>query len=258
MAALALGAASCASLPDDPEGRAAAAEANDPLEPFNRAMFSFNTELDRYLLKPVAASYDAVMPDPAKTAIRNALNNLDAPVVFLNDLLQGEPERAIVTLTRFAINSTLGMGGLVDLMGEGGMKGHSEDFGQTLAVWGVPEGPYLVLPLLGPRPPRDLAGFVVDSTVDPFNRYMRAHDHREAIVARTGTDLVDRRAQLLGALEELERSSIDYYAAVRSGYRQRRNIEIANGQSPIESDLYTPLTDDDGAEEMKSKGSKTE
>lgn len=238
VASLVLGAAACASLPEEPDRRAAAVEENDPLEPFNRAMFDFNMTLDQYLMRPVAQGYDAVMPDPAKTAIRNALDNLNAPIVFMNDILQGEFERAVVTLTRFTMNSTLGMGGLVDFMGEGGMEGHSEDFGQTLAVWGVAEGPYLVLPILGPRPPRDLAGFVVDSTADPFNIYMRAHDHGEAIYARTGTDLVDSRARRLGQLEELKRTSLDFYAAVRSAYRQRRTIAIDNGKASTDMDLY--------------------
>ncbi|PJK28101.1 hypothetical protein CVT23_18885 [Minwuia thermotolerans] len=248
-AALLAAAVGCASLPEEGDGREARIEANDPLEPFNRAMFSFNRSLDSYLLKPVAEGYVAVIPRPARTGIRNALDNLNAPIVFMNDLLQGELERAVVTLTRFAFNSTLGMGGLVDFMAEGGMEGHSEDFGQTLAVWGVPEGPYLVLPLLGPRPPRDLAGFAVDSVADPFNRYMRGQDHGEAVYARTGIDMIDQRSRVLGKFEELERTSLDFYSAVRSSYRQRREIAINNGQADPQTDLYNlPPLDDPAAD----------
>ncbi|WP_417517047.1 VacJ family lipoprotein [Minwuia sp.] len=231
--------AACASLPSDPDARAERVEVNDPLEPFNRTMFGFNNALDAAVLKPVAQAYDAILPTPAKGAVRNALNNMGEPITFMNAVLQGEFVRARETLTRFVFNSTFGLGGLVDFMGDLGMKRHDEDFGQTLAVWGVPDGPYLVLPFLGPSQVRDLTGFAVDSFADPVNRTFRGHDIDWAPYARTGTDIVSRRAQLLGKLEELERNSIDFYATIRSGYRQRRQAEITNGAAQAPADLYS-------------------
>jgi phospholipid-binding lipoprotein MlaA len=229
---------SCTSMPDDPTARAAQANANDPLQPFNRTMLAFNTAVDGAVLKPAAQIYKGVVPDPARTAVGNVLDNLSEPITLMNDLLQGEFVRARETTVRFVFNSTIGLGGMIDFMGDVGISRHKEDFGQTLAVWGIPEGPYLVLPLLGPSNFRDLAGYGVDSFVDPVNRTFRGHDAKWAPYARTATDVVHTRSELLGQLEELERTSIDYYTTLRSVYRQRRQNAILNGEPAPADKLF--------------------
>ena len=153
-----------------------------------------------------------------------------SPVIFLNDLLQGELDRAITTAVRFMVNSTIGILGVIDIATEMGLEGHDEDFGQTLAVWGVPEGPYVVLPLFGPSNPRDAIGLVVDFLVDPFNLWAENTDRDFAIFARAGTRAVDLRATHMEALDNLEKTSLDFYATIRSLYRQRRANEIRNGE----------------------------
>lgn len=239
-------AVSCTALTDDPDARAAATEANDPLQPFNRTMFAFNSTVDSGILEPAARIYRGAVPAPARQAIGNALDNLSEPITLMNDLLQGEFVRARETTVRFVLNSTIGLGGTVDFMSEVGIKRHKEDFGQTLAVWGVPEGPYLVLPLLGPSNFRDLAGYGVDSFADPVNRTFRGNDAKWAPWARAGADAVHTRSELLDQLEELERTSIDYYTTVRSVYRQRRQSEILNGKTVPAPSLFAPDGNADG------------
>ncbi len=229
VAAMSLGA--CATRPDPGDAAAMAAyeEANDPVEPLNRYFFQVNDKLiDGLILKPAAQGYDAVVPRFAKDSVRHFLDNLRTPVILVNDMLQGEWDRAGTTITRFGINTTAGVGGLMDPATDWGYPRHGEDFGQTLAVWGTGEGPYLFLPLLGPAPPRDLAGFAVDQAFDPLTYVFW---NRDSVIpmARFVTNGVDLRARNLGTLDEIERTSVDYYAALRSLYRQSRNNEIANG-----------------------------
>lgn len=215
---------------------------NDPFEPVNRAVFGFNRVVDGLVLEPAAELYGLVAPRPVKTAVRNLLDNLTAPVVFANDLLQGERERAGTALGRFMVNSTLGLFGLYDMAAEFGLRAHSEDFGQTLAVWGAGEGPYLVLPLLGPSNPRDLAGRIVDGfLLDPLTYLAPA----SARAARSATEAVVVRYELDPVLDDLERNSLDFYAAVRASYRQRRASEIRNGAPPpLDPSLYQEFPDD--------------
>ncbi len=234
VAALALGAlviTGCATMPSDPEARAAYLEASDPLEPLNRAIFSFNLGLDKALLRPLAAAYNTVLPDPVRDGVRNFLNNLRTPIVLANDVLQGEIGRAGETVGRFLLNSTIGVGGLFDIATELGFEFHDEDFGQTLAVWGVGEGPYLMLPILGPSNPRDAVGLVGEYFADPVVIWTNNTDREWILYTRTGVNTVDRRSRNVKTLEELERTSLDFYAAVRSLYRQRRMDEIRNGES---------------------------
>ena len=228
----ALLAGGCAVMPDpaDKEAVAEFNEINDPAEPTNRAVFGINRGLDAALLKPVATAYRDATPKFFQNRINDALDNLRSPVIFLNDVLQGELERAVTTLVRFIINSTLGLLGLNDIATDLGIKGHNEDFGQTLAVWGVPEGPYVMLPLFGPSNPRDAIGMVVDFLIDPFNIWAGNTDRDFAVFARSGTRAVDLRAIYMEALDELEKSSLDFYASIRSLYRQRRANEINNGE----------------------------
>jgi phospholipid-binding lipoprotein MlaA len=217
--------AGCAT---DPTG------ANDPYENTNRAVFDFNQKVDKYALEPTARAYVAVVPDPARQGIHNFLLNLDLPVTFANDLLQGEMDRAGDTLGRFTVNSTLGIGGLLDPASDFGIPYHKEDFGQTLGTWGVGEGPYIVLPFLGPDPPRDATGQVVDIFLDPTT-YIPIREHFWWSAGRKSLAIIDVRSRNLDTVENIERGSVDYYASVRSLYRQLRNNEIRNGRPDVKN-----------------------
>lgn len=228
--------ASCATQPpsEDHDARAAYQEANDPIEPINRYFFELNRAIDAIALRPMAKVYDGVLPDFVQDMVRNFLFNLRSPVTLANDVLQGKADRAQVTVARIVINSSLGIGGIFDVAASWGWEPHEEDFGQTLAVWGIGEGPYLVLPILGPSPPRDTLGTIVDRFLDPLNFYANNVDEDWVSYARKGIEIVDFRARNLDAFDEIERSSIDLYATVRSLYRQRRANDIRNGEfSPL-------------------------
>ncbi len=223
--------AGCATPPkDDPEALAEFEKANDPIEPFNRVVFDFNLFVDKLIFKPIATMYDGAMPEYGQERVHNVLANMRAPVVFINDVLQGEGERAGVTAGRFAINTTVGVLGIFDVAAEWGLEPHSEDFGQTFAVWGAPEGFYLVLPIFGPSNPRDGLGLLAEAVLDPVNYWARSEDIDELPISRTLATGVDIRARNLATLDEIERTSIDFYAAIRSLYRQRRADEIRNSR----------------------------
>jgi phospholipid-binding lipoprotein MlaA len=203
---------------------------NDPFEGSNRFFFDVNQVLDDILLRPIAVVYREVLPDFARDSVRNFLNNLNAPVIFANDLLQGEGDRAGTTFLRFGINSTLGLGGLFDVAGEMGFDYHDEDFGQTLAVWGAGEGPYFYFPVMGPSNARDFTGFVVDRGFDPLTYVNWGDEDLEYVpIARTALNVIDLRARNIETLDEIERTSVDYYASIRSLYRQSRADAIRNG-----------------------------
>lgn len=229
---IALGLSACATEPTDPNELAAFREANDPLEPMNRYFFDLNNALDELVLKPFAGWYYIGLPNFAQDGIRNAVNNLKTPVVLANDLFQGDLDRAGTTMGRFLINSTLGIAGLIDVASMFGLEYHTEDFGQTLAVWGADEGPYLVLPFVGPSNPRDASGRVVDYFLDPLTYLAWSHDWIDtANYVRAGLDIVDTRARNLRTLDEIKAGAIDYYATIRSLYRQQRNDAIRNGEA---------------------------
>ncbi|MCR4377126.1 MAG: VacJ family lipoprotein [Rhodospirillales bacterium] len=229
----------CASAPNanDPQAVAEYKELNDPIEPLNRTFFEFNRGLDTMLLRPAATFYKAMMPPPLQNLVHNFLNNLKTPVVLLNDVLQGEGQRASDTLARFAINTTVGILGLGDPATGMGFARHGEDFGQTLGVWGSGEGPYLVLPILGPSNPRDAVGKVVDTLTDPIWHYAQNTDREYIPNERLVADAINFRARNLNEINDLQRTSIDYYAAVRDLYRQIRSDEIRNGAAPTNSGL---------------------
>jgi len=208
-------------------------EINDPFEPFNRLMFNTTLAIDKAVLRPTAIVYRAVFPQPIRDSVRNFLNNLDSPVIFTNDLLQGELARAKVTFVRTVVNTTVGIGGLFDVADRWGFPRHREDFGQTLATLGIGEGPYLFIPLFGPANPRDLFGYGTDLFFQPLT-YVQWGDEWYVPIARSGVDLVDLRARNIETLDEIEQTSLDYYASVRSLYRQSRNNEINNGASAVE------------------------
>jgi phospholipid-binding lipoprotein MlaA len=230
LAALAVG--GCATPPTDPAARAEFDQTNDPLEPLNRKIFDFNQFLDRILIKPIAVTYQASVPDEGRTAIRNILSNLREPVVFANNVLQGEFKRAHDTVGRFAMNSTLGVGGIFDLATKAGLEKQSGDFGQTLYSWHVPEGPYLFLPILGPSSPRDAIGYGVDAAADPYGLAISGSTITNANYGRFAINGVDQRAQNIQTLDELQRSSIDFYSELRSLYRQHRAAELRHGEPP--------------------------
>jgi len=209
--------------------------ANDPYESTNRAIFGFNLTIDRLALRPTAERYQTYVPEEVRDSLRGALDNLRSPVIFANDLMQGETGRAGDTLGRFLVNSTLGLGGLFDVATRHGLMGHEEDFGQTLGAWGVGEGPYIVLPLLGPSNPRDAFGLAADQAMDPTH-YIRIKRHMFWIGAREYLNIVDTRARSLEAFDAIERDSLDFYAAARSLARQHRASEIRNGRPPPPED----------------------
>ncbi len=231
---LALFASGCAGAPDPNDAAAVAEynEINDPAEPTMRAVFEFNRTLDHAILKPVAGAYKSTVPDLIREGIYNFLNNLRSPIIFINDILQGEPRRAMQTLARFMVNTTVGFLGFNDQAAALGMPYHNEDFGQTLATWGAEEGSYLVLPIFGPSNPRDAIGMAVDFFMDPINTVVSNLNGDWGIFALKGGRAVDFRARYWDEIEDLEKSSLDYYATVRSLYRQRRNDEIRNGKPP--------------------------
>ncbi|MEE8393562.1 MAG: VacJ family lipoprotein [Rhodospirillales bacterium] len=203
---------------------------NDPIEPVNRFFFGFNEILQDVLLRPIAGIYNDYLPDAVRDGIGNFLGNLNTPVVLANDLLQFEFGRAWETSERFVVNSTVGIGGLFDAA-ENWLEvpGHEEDFGQTLGAWGVGEGFYVVLPVLGPSNPRDGVGkFFVDNYFDLVGIWLDNTDQEELRWARTGVSGVDMYAGLVDELDKIKETSIDYYAAIRSMYRQKRQSEISN------------------------------
>ncbi|WP_225889761.1 MlaA family lipoprotein [Indioceanicola profundi] len=202
---------------------------NDPLEPVNRAVFWFNEALDVVLIRPAAEIYRAVVPDPAQRGVRNVLQNLRSPLDLTNQLLQGDWKGAGTVTKRFLINTTVGIGGIFDVAGQNGLTYEYESFDQTLAVWGVPEGPYLVLPLIGSSSLRDAAGFGVEFLADPVSNYAANTDQDWITYTRAGLTVVDTRAGYIEAIDDLKRNSFDYYAAMRSLYRQRRDGWIRDG-----------------------------
>jgi phospholipid-binding lipoprotein MlaA len=220
----------CAARPDpsDPEAVAEFEQTNDPLEPLNRGMFVVNDGLDTLVLRPAAEAYRIFIPPEIRTSVRNMLGNLRSPVILLNDVLQGETQRAGTTLGRFVLNTTLGVGGIFDVATGFGLPGHGEDFGQTLAVWGAEEGPYLFLPVLGPSNPRDLIGTGVDAVSNPFTWISGDAWLDTVTAARIGLQALDTREGLIEPLDALRQGSLDPYAALRSAYRQRRAAEIRN------------------------------
>jgi phospholipid-binding lipoprotein MlaA len=240
----------CATRPheSDIEALAEYKAINDPLEPTNRAIFAFNNFLDRIILEPIAKGYRYITPKPVRTGISNFLKNLSSPIIFANDLLQGEPRRSGTTVARFAVNTTVGILGIFDVASNMGLPYHNEDFGQTLAVWGIGEGPYLMVPLLGPSNPRDLTGKIADIFLDPANYAIAESDDDTLNYIATGRAVmsaITSREQLLDTLTELRKSSVDYYATIRTLYRQTRNNEIDNGLSTLMSDNKDNMNDFD-------------
>ncbi len=209
--------------------------ANDPLETYNRGMFAVNDAVDTVLLRPVAQGYRYVTPMEVRGRIGNISDNLSEPVSMVNAFLQGDFDQGMTNFWRFLINSTLGLGGMHDVAATAGLAPRREDFGQTLAVWGVGSGPYIVLPIFGPSNLRDTGGLVTDYFFDPLNY---AVDDTLSSVAIRGSQAVVVRERLLDPIDDVYSSSLDPYASFKSIYEQRRAAQIKNLHSG--DDLLTP------------------
>ncbi len=205
---------------------------HDPFERVNRATFEFNMALDDAIGKPVALAYRTTFPKPVRDGIRNVTGNLYSPVTLVNDLLQGEFARGRTTLVRFIVNSTIGIGGIADMAKDIGIPGHKEDFGQTLAAWGIGPGPYIVVPFLGPQTTRHLGGRAVDVAYNPLDYALAANDLEWVGFAVAAVNAIDQRERLIEAVDGLKKTSLDFYAAARSGYWQARIAAIHNGRRP--------------------------
>jgi len=227
---LAVLAAGCATPPpaSDPEALAEFKANNDPLEPLNRASYQVDLALDTLVLRPAAEAYGIVVPEPVRGRVRNVLDNLRLPVVFANDVLQAQPRRAGDSLARFAINTTVGLLGIFDVATDWGYPAHYADFGQTLGRWGMKEGHFLYVPVLGPTNGRDLIGFGVDVAADPWGRIGQSNDPwvNAFRVARPTLNYLDVREGLIPVLDDIRKNSVDPYATLRSAYRQRREALI--------------------------------
>ncbi len=212
----------------------------DPFEGTNRTIFAFNKAVDKAIIHPVVKGYRFIVPEPGRKGLRNFLRNLKSPITLANEVLQGDVDGAGKVVLRATVNSLLGIGGIFDLAGYEGYEYEQEDFGQTLGAWGVGHGPYLVLPILGPSSARDYAGYLVDSFADPIRWYLFNTDNEGWYYAKVGAEYLDLRESLVDVLEELERSSIDYYAAVRSTYYQRREALVRDEMATADSESDHP------------------
>lgn len=218
----------CATPPpaDDPDAVADFKETNDPLEPTNRGIYAFNNALDTVFLKPAAQAYRFILPGRVREGVHNVLSNLGTPVQLSNDMLDGKPRRAGDTTMRFLINTTVGVVGLFDVAKGWGYPDHDADFGMTLALWGLPEGPYLFLPVFGPSDPRDAIGLGVNSVMDPFTWVGQGTAVRALNWSRFGLNGLDQRERHLDDIDNIKKTALDPYATFRSLYRQHRHGQI--------------------------------
>jgi phospholipid-binding lipoprotein MlaA len=225
---LAMAGSGCASYRAGPEG-----ETLDPLEPINRPIYVFNDWLDRWLLRPVAKGYDTVAPKPVKYAVTNFFSNWATPVYVVNHVLQGSVGAAARQTARFAINTTLGLGGIIDAAQDANLPREDTGFGITLGKWGAGDGPYMMLPLFGPSNPRDAVGLFADRAIDPINNYKNASRRDKLRILR----IIDRRRQLLSA-DKAVREAADPYIFVREAYLQMRRYRITGQQAEDDLDDF--------------------
>ena len=204
-------------------------DVNDPLETMNRGIFEFNEFFLQWILGPISGVYKDFVPDPVRKSVGNILHLVASPIILANDLLQGEWKRAWITTQRTVVNATVGVAGTFDVAETLGLPRHSEDFGQTLAVWGVGEGFYLVIPFFGPSNPRDGIGKLVDGYLHPLTRWAANTDREEITYGLFAATGVHDYSEIKDELDQIRKTSIDYYAAIRSMYRQKRAAEIRNG-----------------------------
>lgn len=235
-----LGAALCGGCATVAGGQDAAQ--NDPFEPVNRKVFAVNQAVDRAVIKPVAEGYRAALPEAVRNCVRAFIDNLHEPLIFANDLLQGRGQAAGITGRRFLINSTLGVAGLFDRATEMGEPRQTGDFGQTLYAWGVDDGPYLMLPFFGPSTVRDVVGLGVDIYASPIGHVGSEATQRKTSFAIGVSDGIDLRSRNIESLDSIEANSLDFYAYLRSVWRQNRQAALQQareGAAPAD-DLDDP------------------
>jgi phospholipid-binding lipoprotein MlaA len=213
---------------------------SDPWEPLNRTVFDINMVIDDVSLRPVAKGYDAIVPRPVKIGVSNFMSNLATPGSAVNNVLQGKPKSGLTELTRFLLNTVLGIGGLFDVAATAGIEASPEDFGQTAAVWGVPAGPYLMLPFRGPSTLRDALLMPVDWTMDPLYRYDDSSVRDPLVVLR----IIDIRARLLVADKFLDDSK-DPYITLRESYLQNREYEVYDGYPPEDDEFLDEFLEEE-------------
>jgi phospholipid-binding lipoprotein MlaA len=207
---------------------------HDPFENFNRKVYKFNDTIDRYFLEHIARGYRKSVPRPARTSIRNFLDNLTLPVSALNSFAQGKVDNGLATISSFLINSTLGVGGFFEVAKIKGIDYEREDFGQTLGYWGASSSNFLMLPFFGPSNARDLGGFIFDRSLDPIGfDILNISGNSDFLVgkyrvANTGIKIIDNREELLDIFDGIRKDSFDPYATIRSAYLQRRLAQIDN------------------------------
>ena len=221
----------CATSPRESASGDDAESQHDPAEPVNRAIFKANMAADHAVMKPAAEAYTEHVPQGVQKGIHNLVENLKEPAVAVNDALQGNVDHAWQSVQRLAVNSTIGVAGIFDWAKNWGLPPHQADFGETLAVWGLSEGPFVELPLLGPSNARDAVGTAVDMAMNPLT-FVGGAPATYAGAGTGGANLIDTRAQHLHDLDELERNSLDFYATLRSVYRQHRDAEISAAKQP--------------------------
>jgi phospholipid-binding lipoprotein MlaA len=215
----------------------------DPWQGFNRTVYGFNDTLDQALLKPTARGYQAIAPDFVESGVRNFFSNINDVSVAVNNLLQGKVENAFSDVGRVLINTTVGLLGLFDVASDMGLQKHNEDFGQTLAAWGVDSGPYLMLPFFGPSTLRDSTSVPVDNfLLNPINHIDMEKSDRMYVMA---VDVVSVRAELLSLEKTVDEIATDKYSFIREAYLDRRNYLVHDGQPPEEESLYEGLDEDE-------------
>lgn len=234
--AVALLAAGCAGNPPSAD---AERSQSDPWEPMNRQLYAVNTNLDKATLKPVAQFYQAAVPQAVRTGMTNFSNNLRSPWNIVNNLLQGKGGAALHETGRLLANTTFGLLGILDVATDMGIESHPEDFGQTLAVWGVPDGPFVIVPFFGPQNFRDAAALPLDFLADPLYHWDNASVRDKLYILR----LIDLRERFLKA-EDLIEDAYDPYIRIREAYLQNRRYQVYDGNPPIEDDFYDDFYDD--------------
>ena len=213
---------------------------HDPWEPLNRSIYAFNTGFDNVTTKPLAKGYRAIMPSPVRKGFTNFFKNLTTPRSILNNFLQGKPGRGFSETGRFLLNSTIGIGGFIDVATAGGMEEYREDFGQTFAVWGVPDGPYVMLPFLGPQTLRDTIAYPLDIVAGPLYDYRNSSIRDKLTVMR----IIELRYRLL-ATDDFLNQSKDPYITLRESYLQNREYEIYDGEPPEDDEFFDEFLEDD-------------
>lgn len=229
-----LGLVGCATPPpaDDPDAVAEYKQTNDPLEPGNRVIYAINDGLDRAILRPVAEGYNYALAPGVRSHIHNLLDNLGNPVVLMNDVLQGKPKRAGDTLMRLVLNTTIGVGGFFDVATGWGWPVHDADLGMTFAVWGAPDGPFLMLPIFGPSNPRDGIGMAGDMMAAPTGYLPKGLENNVFSYSKTALGVVDSRAGVIDDLDKINAQALDPYATIRSLWRQHRQSQIDEAKMP--------------------------